>query len=121
MKELGPYIFLQGSYRRDTAIYTINDVDIVVLCQNLCYPPSGGPGRSYSRNDIFSIVAKAIKSSNLYKDKVTYTPTSKCIKVKTSVRLDVLPVVCQKGHYDVQAVRLMIEESLSDDFNVHAE
>lgn len=102
MKELGPYIFLQGSYRRDTAIYTINDVDIVVLCQNLCYPPSGGPGRSYSRNDIFSIIAKAIRSSNLYKDKVTYTPASKCIKVMTTVRLDVLPVVRCKGHTDVQ-------------------
>ena len=102
MKELAPYIFLQGSYKRDTAIYTINDVDIVVLCTNLYHPPSNGLGQSYSRDDIFSIVAQAIMANDLYKDKVRYTATSKCIKVMTSVRLDVLPVVCHKGHNNVK-------------------
>lgn len=29
---LKPKIFLQGSYGRDTAIYTINDMDLVALC-----------------------------------------------------------------------------------------
>ena len=29
---LSPICFLQGSYKQQTAIYTINDVDIVVLC-----------------------------------------------------------------------------------------
>jgi hypothetical protein len=40
--ELSPITFLQGSYRQQTAIYDINDVDIVVLCK-LWYP--GTPGR----------------------------------------------------------------------------
>ncbi len=31
--ELSPHCFLQGSYKQDTAIYTINDVDIVTLCK----------------------------------------------------------------------------------------
>ena len=53
--ELSPTTFLQGSYRQQTAIYTINDVDIVVLC-NLWYPGSpGGGGRSYGRDEIFRI------------------------------------------------------------------
>ena len=29
---LSPRCFLQGSYKQNTAIYTINDVDIVALC-----------------------------------------------------------------------------------------
>ncbi len=102
MKELAPHVFLQGSYKRDTAIYTINDVDIVVLCTNLHYPPSSGPARSWSRDEIFSTVAGAIKSNSLYKDKVKYDSRSKCIKVETSVGLDVLPVVRSQGHHDVR-------------------
>ena len=42
---LSPTCFLQGSYRRETAIYTINDVDIVVLCQVLSHPPILGACR----------------------------------------------------------------------------
>ena len=102
MKELGPHIFLQGSYKRDTAIYTINDVDVVVLCTKLHYPPAGVGGRSHSRDEIFRIVAGAIRSNDSYRDKVEYGPQSKCIKVSTSVQLDVLPVVYSKGHFDVQ-------------------
>jgi hypothetical protein len=50
--ELAPITFLQGSYKQQTAIYTINDVDIVVLC-NLWYPGSpGGFGKSYGRDDV---------------------------------------------------------------------
>ena len=54
-RELSPQCFLQGSYRQATAIHTINDVDIVVLCQ-LWQPPSGGAGagRGWSRDDIFN-------------------------------------------------------------------
>jgi hypothetical protein len=39
--ELSPICFLQGSYRNETATYTINDVDIVALCE-LWQPGSGG-------------------------------------------------------------------------------
>jgi hypothetical protein len=35
--DLTPTCFLQGSYRQDTAIYTINDVDVIALCQ-LVFP-----------------------------------------------------------------------------------
>src|ERR1700688_968866 len=54
---LSPTCFLQGSYKQQTAIYTINDVDIVVLC-NLWQPGSpGGFGKSYGRDEIFRIIA----------------------------------------------------------------
>src|SRR2546426_7936114 len=45
---LAPICFLQGSYRQQTAIYTINDVDIVTLCR-LWQPGAGGAGRTYSK------------------------------------------------------------------------
>ena len=51
IKDLSPTCFLQGSYKQDTAIYTINDVDIVALCR-LWQPPSG-EGRSWCRDEIF--------------------------------------------------------------------
>src|SRR5258708_2251868 len=55
--ELAPITFLQGSYRQQTAIYTINDVDIVALC-NLSYPGTpGGFAKQYDRNEIFRIIA----------------------------------------------------------------
>lgn len=40
---LSPICFLQGSYGQQTAIYTINDVDIVALCQLWQRSSSGGP------------------------------------------------------------------------------
>src|SRR5436305_434018 len=48
--ELEPRCFLQGSYRQDTAIYTINDVDIVVLCRLWQGGEGGGGGRSWDRD-----------------------------------------------------------------------
>src|SRR5438128_1289052 len=55
--ELAPVTFLQGSYRQQTAIYEINDVDIVALCK-LWYPGNGiGGGRNYGRDEIFRIIA----------------------------------------------------------------
>src|SRR5207247_51286 len=54
---LSPRCFLQGSYRQQTAIYTINDVDIVVLCE-LWQPGSSGSGAtSYGRDEIFDAIA----------------------------------------------------------------
>lgn len=55
---LAPLCFLQGSYDQSTAIYTINDVDIVVLCSSLWQPGAGGgSGPSWDRNAIFSTIA----------------------------------------------------------------
>ena len=46
---LSPYCYQQGSYGRDTAMYTINDLDIVVLCRALSYPgtPTGTAAASW--------------------------------------------------------------------------
>lgn len=98
--ELSPSCFLQGSYRQDTAINTINDVDIVVLCR-LWYPSSGGGGaRTYSRDDIFRIIAAPLLNDGRYSSKVRFGANSMCIKVDLGIKLEILPVVFKAGTYD---------------------
>ena len=98
--ELEPTCFLQGSYRQDTAIYTINDVDIVTLCK-LWYPGSGGvASRSWSRDDIFAAVAAAIAADRRYAELVRYGPTSMVIHVDLDIEVEVLPVVFKSGTSD---------------------
>lgn len=98
--ELSPSCFLQGSYRQDTAIYAINDVDIVVVCR-LWYPPSdGGSARGYGRDEIFRIIAAPLLNDRRYSSKVRFGPTSMCIKVDLGIKLEILPVVFKAGNYD---------------------
>src|SRR5215213_11838950 len=97
--ELSPVCFLQGSYRHETATYTINDVDIVALCQ-LWQPGPGNGGRSYDRDEIFDTVAAPLLNDWRYKDTVRYNGQSMCIKLDTEPRIEILPVVFKSGTYD---------------------
>ena len=96
--DLEPCVFLQGSYRQDTAIHSINDVDIVALCD--LWQPGGGSGRSWSRDEIFDAVAAPLLQSGNYKGKVRYGQTSMCIKVDLGIKVEILPVVFRKGNSD---------------------
>jgi hypothetical protein len=99
---LSPKCFLQGSYKQDTAIYTINDVDIVTLCE-LWYPGSGSAeSRSWSRDEIFDTIAQPLLNDGRYKDKVHYHSESMCIKVDLSIKIEILPVVYKTGNNDPQ-------------------
>lgn len=99
--ELWPTTFLQGSYRQQTAIYTISDVDIVALC-NLSFPGApGGGGRSYGRDEIFRIIAAPLFADGRYRDKVIYRPQSMCIKVDLGIKIEILPVVFKAGTTDI--------------------
>jgi hypothetical protein len=99
--ELWPTTFLQGSYRQQTAIYAINDVDIVSLC-NLNYPgsPGGFGQRSYGRDEIFRIIAAPLLADGRYCDKVRFGPQSMCIKVDLGITVEILPVVFKTGTTD---------------------
>jgi hypothetical protein len=102
-RSLSPQCFLQGSYRQRTAIYTINDVDIVVLCE-LWHPGAGnGEGSSSSRHDIFDTIAAPLLADGRYRDKVRYSPQSMCIKVDLGIKLEILPVVYKAGTTDPRA------------------
>ncbi len=57
-RELSPTCFLQGSYRNETATYTINDVDIVALCEHVWEPGTPSLGERYIyRDEIFDSIA----------------------------------------------------------------
>jgi hypothetical protein len=100
---LGPTCFLQGSYRQDTAIYAINDLDIVALCK-LWYPPSAGSGPPYwTRDRIFDTIAAAITAGPRYAGGVHYSPTSMVIHVDLPIKVEVLPVVFKAGNSNPQA------------------
>jgi len=113
-RELSPQCFLQGSYRQATAIHTINDIDIVVLCE-LWQPPSGGAGvgRSWSRDDILNTVAAPLFADARYRAKVRYGPQSMCIKVDLGIKVEILPVVYKQGNNDasVEPFRLYRPEA----------
>jgi hypothetical protein len=97
--ELWPVCFLQGSYKQDTAIYTINDVDIVALA-NLSYPGSGGAGKSYSRDEIFRILAAPLLADGRYRGKMRFHNGSMCIKVDLGIKVEILPAVLKSGTTD---------------------
>jgi hypothetical protein len=101
--ELAPITFLQGSYKQQTSIYNINDVDIVALC-NLWYPGTpGGFGKSYGRDEIFRIIAAPLFADGRYRDKVRFGPQSMCIKVDLGIKVEILPVVFKAGNADSNA------------------
>lgn len=106
--ELWPITFLQGSYRQQTSIYSINDVDIVALC-NLIYPgSSGGSGRSYGRDEIFRLIAAPLLADGRYREKVIFGPQSMCIKIDLGIKVEILPVVFKAGTTDPDTEPFML-------------
>lgn len=98
---ISPTCFLQGSYKQQTAIHGINDVDVVALC-SLWQPPLPGPssGPTWDRNQIFAAIASSIMSDTRYANRVGYTAQSMCIKVYGDVKIEVLPVVYTTYNHD---------------------
>lgn len=98
---LAPRCFLQGSYKQQTAIHGINDVDVVALCA-LWQPGSQAPGsgQQWTRDQIFAAVASSIRVDQRYANRVTYHSGSMCIKVTGDVRIEVLPVVFASNNHD---------------------
>jgi hypothetical protein len=96
--QLSPTCFLQGSYKQDTAIYSINDVDIVALC-SLWQPGTGG-GVGWSRDDIFRTIAAPLLYDGRYKNKVRFGTQSMCVKIDLEIAIEILPVVYKAATYD---------------------
>jgi len=91
--------FIQGSYGRDTAIHTINDVDIVALA-NLSKSSSAN---RRTRDQLFDMLGDSIKQSDRYAGKVKYDSDSICVKVMlSSIKIEVLPALKVQGtsYYD---------------------
>ena len=106
---LSPTCFLQGSYRQETAIYSISDADIVALCQ-LWYPASGGSsgGPIYCRDDIFRVIAAPLLADQRYCDKVRYGSQSICTKVDLGIKVEILPTMA------ISCLQARIENRITD-------
>lgn len=87
------HTFLQGSYKNDTAISDINDVDIVAV-RSSTYSSAHSPiqcERSVTWDKIFSEIEEILRNQKLY----TWTVTrgDKCIQVRGAFNADVVPAV----------------------------
>jgi hypothetical protein len=85
--------FLQGSYKNDTGIPDLNDVDIVALRKSTTSGVFSGVVPIYliSWEQIFREVQTALEASNHYRGKTELG--DKCIKVNTNFKADVIPAV----------------------------
>ncbi len=94
--------FLQGSYKQDTAIHSINDIDVVALCSELVHPGDGSStGKSWSRNDIFATLEAALLKNQGYRDKIRYSANSLCLKLDLEIKVEILPAVKKRGTVEV--------------------
>ncbi|PIT88665.1 MAG: hypothetical protein COU29_02770 [Candidatus Magasanikbacteria bacterium CG10_big_fil_rev_8_21_14_0_10_36_32] len=87
------HTFLQGSYKNDTAISDINDVDIVAV-RLTTYSGTFSSmhfEQSIPWEDIFSEIERKLRSQTRY----TWTVTrgDKCIKIRGTFNADVVPAV----------------------------
>jgi hypothetical protein len=88
-----PTCYLQGSYRQQTAIYTINDVDIVARCSLPSLPVAFWSEQRWRRDELFETLAAPLLADPRYRDKVRYESASMCIKVDLGIKVEILPVV----------------------------
>jgi hypothetical protein len=88
-----PACYLQGSYRQQTAIYTINDVDIIARCSLPALSVALWREQRWRRDELFETIAAPLLADPRYQDKVRYESTSMCIKVDLGIKVEILPVV----------------------------
>jgi hypothetical protein len=84
---------LQGSYKNDTSISDLNDVDIVAIRKSttstvFTNTPSTNP---ISWETIFDEVCRQLEANGNYSGKTT--KSNRCIKIGTSVSVDVVPAI----------------------------
>jgi hypothetical protein len=85
--------FLQGSYRNDTGVADLNDVDIVAIRKNTTSSHFTGipPSIPISWDTIFDEVQQKLEGSYHYRGKTERG--DKCITVNTNFHADVVPAV----------------------------
>jgi len=86
---------LQGSYKNDTALADMNDVDIVAVDRGLTsrtYSSRVISGDGVPWVEIFARIERALQTSHLYAGK--WKREDKCIRVNAGMRVDVVPAVC---------------------------
>jgi hypothetical protein len=85
--------FLQGSYKNDTALWDMNDVDIVAVARNLVSSTFTGrvSQTSVSWEEIFARIERKLDADPRYRGK--WKREDKCIRLNTGVKIDIVPAV----------------------------
>jgi hypothetical protein len=85
--------FLQGSYKNDTALWDMNDVDIVVVARTIVSSRFSGivSETSVSWEEIFGRIERALDSDSRYRGK--WRRNDKCIRLNTDIKIDIVPAV----------------------------
>jgi hypothetical protein len=91
--KFSPTCYLQGSYKQQTAIYTINDVDIVARCSLPALSVALWSEQRWKRDELFETIAAPLLADPRYRDRVRYESASMCIKVDLGIKVEILPVV----------------------------
>lgn len=86
--ETGYATFLQGSYKNDTALADMNDVDVVVVNTNIRQKRFWS---DYDWGRIFSGIEDRLQSDSRYRDK--WKRHDKCITLNTTVKIDIVPAI----------------------------
>jgi hypothetical protein len=85
-------VFLQGSYRNNTGVADLNDVDIVALSKSVYSTVGRGPpAYPVSWDEIFGRVERALNAHWRFQGRVSRG--DKCVKVATELKLDVVPAI----------------------------
>jgi hypothetical protein len=105
----GYHSFLQGSYKNDTAILDINDVDIMVIrlkTYSSQHSPLARPENSVIQwNTIFSEIEEKLKSQNRYR--LAIQRGNKCITVTTvDFKADIVPAAQIGNDYTVDPIAI---------------
>lgn len=97
--------FLQGSYKNDTALWDMNDVDIVAVSRGLVSTHFNGttPTNGVSWDEIFARVERKLQADARYRGK--WTREDKCIRLNTGVKIDIVPAV-RIGSIDADPVSI---------------
>jgi hypothetical protein len=90
--------FLQGSYRNDTAIADINDVDIVAL-----YDPWRSPASKAEWTWLFHHVALIIRDSLL---SGSVSLGDKCVKYEGSLKADIVPAISRSPYSSTDPIKI---------------
>lgn len=91
--------FLQGSYRNNTAIKEINDVDIVAL-----YDPWSSPESDGRWNWLFEHIVTVISRSSLVSGRVELG--DKCVKVLGPLNADIVPAISRSPYSSTDPIKV---------------
>lgn len=106
LSEYRPTTFLQGSYRKNTAIEMIKDVDVVCLFTGEYYyfAPGEIVNNPFTPEKVYTLLYSALSSMPMYKDKLR--PQKRSIGIEMGIQLDVIPAIAGPPGIDADPIRI---------------